>query len=294
MNKIRVVVCFCIIATCIIGCHPVKLSKRHQNTLHRYVWKTKQHLSKTAQLKSLVDHRIGLNPHSVAKDFYPVLDNVSKKLSKIHQKLRAQLINQQVMPRLEIRKIRRTLKSTQQLLTKTNQHILKGTEYILESDVLFEVGSAQLKAAGVVSLNHFALFFKNRILSICQDHMQVKISIAGYADEQGFVNGESNEQRREKNRLLSLHRATSVKHYLSIVLRQLFDDSCQNILFDIQVEGKGETLPPKLSNPLKNDRRRRICTVSSYAIIEQAPQVSPLPKKPRIFTQPSPIAPRRR
>lgn len=287
-KKLSAVTCFCLIATLIVSCHSAKFSTHQKKTLNRYVWKTKQHLSRTAQLKSLVDRRIKMNPHSVAKDFYPVLDNVSKKLSKIHKKLRTQIASNEAMPRYEIRKIKRALHSTRLLLTQTNQHILKGAEQVLESDVLFEVGSSQLKAAGVVSLNQFARYFKNRILPIYKDQMRIKINITGYADEQGFVKGESNKQRQQKNRLLSLNRATSVKRYLSIILEQSFEQSSKVIWFDIQVEGKGEQLPPKLLNPHRNDRRRRICTVSSYAIIQSGEKV-PVIKQPRILTTPSPV-----
>ncbi|OJJ23712.1 hypothetical protein BKI52_05015 [marine bacterium AO1-C] len=291
IRTISAIACFFFMTCWMFGCHSVRLSKSHQNTLNRYVWKTQQNLHKTAQLKSLVDHRIRLNPHSAAKDFYPVLDNVSKKLDKIHQKLRTQLIRREAMPLTEIRKIRRTLKHTQRFLSKTNRHILHGTEQILESDVLFEVGSTQLKAAGVVSLNHFAQFLKNRLDLLSANPMQVKVAIAGYADEQGFVRGETDNQRQEKNRLLSLGRATTVKHYLSTILHHLFEDTSQDIRFDIQVEGKGETLPPKLADPHKNDRRRRICTISCYAVIPTQVPLVKTQNKPRRYTMPAPVKP---
>jgi len=285
------IACFFFMICWMFGCHPARLSKSHQNTLNRYVWKTQQNLHKTAHLKSLVDHRIRLNPHSAAKDFYPVLDNVSKKLDKIHQKLRAQLVRREAMPLTEIRKIRRTLKHTQRFLSQTNQHILHGTEQILESDVLFEIGSTQLKAAGVVSLNQFAKFLKNRLDLLSTNPLQVKVAIAGYADEQGFVRGETDDQRQEKNRLLSLGRATSVKHYLSIILNRMFEHTSQDIHFDIQVEGKGETLPPKLVDPQKNDRRRRICTISCYAVMPANAPVVHRPRKSRRYTMPAPVKP---
>ena len=279
-----------------VSCHPVRLSKAHQNTLTRYVWRTQQNLHKTAQLKSMVDSRIRLNPHSAARNFYPVLDNVSKKLAKIQQKLRSQLISKEAMPLNEMRQIRRELKHTQRFLSQTNQHILNGTEQILESDVLFEVGSAQLKAAGVVSLNQFAQYLNNRIQAIANNPLKVKVTIAGYADEQGFVSGETNAQRQEKNRLLSLGRATTVKHYLSTILHRMFDHNSQEISFDIQAEGKGEALPPKLANPHKNDRRRRICTISCYAVIP--PNAHLIKKtrrsKSRRYTMPSPVAPHKK
>lgn len=290
-KRISVIAHFCIAILLFTSCRSTHFNRYQQKTLDRYVWKTKQHLSKAAQLKSLVDHRIKLNPQSVAKTFYPVLDNVSKKLSKIHNKLRFQLAHSQAMPRYEIRRIKRELYSTHQLLNKTNQHLISGSEHILESDVLFEVGSAQLKAAGVVSLNHFALYFKNKVLPIYHHQMQIKINIAGYADEQGFVKGESEQQRQEKNRLLSLNRATTVKSYLLTVLKQTFNNANKNVLINIEVTGKGEQLPPKLLNPHTNDRRRRICTVSSYAMVNSGASLPIIKQaKPnRRLTSPSPI-----
>jgi outer membrane protein OmpA-like peptidoglycan-associated protein len=292
MQKIiSVTAYFCIAILFFTSCRSTQFNRYHQKTLDKYVSKTKQHLSQTARLKSLVDRRIKLNPQSVAKTFYPVLDNVSKKLSKIHNKLRFQLAHSQAMPRYEIRQIRRTLNSTHQLLHKTNQHLLNGTEHVLESDVLFEVGSAQLKTAGIVSLNHFAQYFKNKVLPIYSNQMQVKVSITGYADEQGFVKGESEQQRQDKNRLLSLNRATAVKSYLLVVLNQAFRNSDKDVNIVIEVIGKGEQLPPKLLNPTRNDRRRRICTVSSYAILASGAQLPIIkPTKPRrILTTPSPV-----
>ena len=288
-----VITCFFFLICWMPGCHSVRLSRSRQNTLNRYVWKTQQNLHKTAHLKSLVDNRIRLNPHSAARDFYPVLDNVSKKLDKIHQKLRTQLIRREALPLNEIRKIRRALKHTQRFLSQTNQHILNGTEQILESDVLFEVGSTQLKAAGVVSLNQFAQFLKNRLGVPSTKLMQVNISIAGYADEQGFVNGETDDQRQEKNRLLSLGRATSVKHYLSAILNRMFENTStsQGVWFNIQVEGKGETLPPKLANPHKNDRRRRICTISCYAVVSSQSPLIPSYGRSKRYTMPAPTRP---
>ncbi|WP_299457712.1 OmpA family protein [uncultured Microscilla sp.] len=290
-KKISAVTRFCIAVLLMVSCRSAYFTRYQQKTLDKYVWKTKQHLSKTAQLKLLVDRRIKLNPHSVAKNFYPVLDNVSKKLSKIHHKLRCQIASNQAMPRYEIRKIKRALHSTHQLLNKTNQHILNGTEHVLKSDVLFEVGSAQLRAAGVVSLNQFAQYFKHKVLSVYRAQMQVKLNITGYADEQGFVRGESDQQRKEKNRLLSLNRATAIKQYLSIVLNQKFANADKEVMLDVNAEGKGEQLPPKLRNPQQNDHRRRVCTVSSYTILKTGAQLPIIQRNipKRILTNPSPI-----
>ena len=92
-----------------------------------------------------------------------------------------------------------------QVESVTDANGLQAVKVTFDSGILFETGKADLSAAAKSSLQEFSQVLKNN--SACD------VAIQGYTDNTGWKNSTA-AQSAEKNKALSLDRATSVSSYL--------------------------------------------------------------------------------
>ena len=147
-----------------------------------------------------------------------------------------------------------------------NEIILKNNEIKeLKGDFSFTTGSSKLTESGVKDIknqiseiekeiinwknylnNHNERIFEN-------DSYKLMIVVDGYADKVGSD---------ELNLKLSKERAEAVKNEFLKQIKVL--TKSYNLIFDIQYYGKGEMLPPGVTdNGQQSDVRRRICRIMS-------------------------------
>lgn len=108
------------------------------------------------------------------------------------------------------------------------------------------------------------------------DSIFIYIVIEGYADEQPFksIRLSDVDKRKEKNKELSFARAESARKFVVEYLQKNIPEKSQNKIPDypnfknIKAIGKGEELPPGITEPKTRDARRRICRFSGNIIIQ--------------------------
>lgn len=83
--------------------------------------------------------------------------------------------------------------------------------------------------------------------------MVINLYVAGYADKQGYYFGQPEAQRKRQNLLLSQYRAKNIGAYLQNILK------LPNTKIVLKTEGKGEELPPGMTDGPVNDPSRRVC-----------------------------------
>ena len=138
-------------------------------------------------------------------------------------------------------------------------------------DISFNVGSAVLNQNGEKEISKLVNSIQNDIQSwdsYLKDHnvnifkdsvFRLMIIVNGYADGQGDGNG---EKRKKKNLELSQKRAQAVAdEILEQVNKSEYD---QEIIIDIEFNGRGESYPPNLNDKdiKRNSPERRISRIS--------------------------------
>ena len=113
-----------------------------------------------------------------------------------------------------------------QVESVTDANGLQAVKVTFDSGILFQTGKADLSATAKTSLQQFSQVLKNN--TACD------VAIQGYTDNTGWKNSTA-AQSAEKNKALSLDRATSVSTYL-----QALGVSAAQIK---SVEGLGEANP---------------------------------------------------
>jgi outer membrane protein OmpA-like peptidoglycan-associated protein len=135
----------------------------------------------------------------------------------------------------------------------------------LQGDFSFKSGSYKLTEKGITDIEKFVQSIENDISNwkkyvnnynqqiFSNDKFKLIVVIDGYADRQG---------PDEANLILSENRAEEVRNEFTKKLNMITKKN--KILFDIKYYGKGETLPPGITdNGMETDSRRRICRIMS-------------------------------
>ena len=135
-----------------------------------------------------------------------------------------------------------------QVESVTDANGLQAVKVTFDSGILFATGSSTLAASAKTSLQQFAQVLKNN--SACD------VAIQGYTDNAGWRNSTA-AQSVEKNKALSLDRATSVSSYL-----QGLGVSASQIK---SVEGLGEANPVADNSTDAGKAQNRRVEVYMYA-----------------------------
>ena len=135
-----------------------------------------------------------------------------------------------------------------QVESVTDANGLQAVKVTFDSGILFQTGKADLSAAAKTSLQQFSQVLKNN--TACD------VAIQGYTDNTGWKNSTA-AQSAEKNKALSLDRATSVSSYL-----QALGVSASQIK---SVEGLGEANPVADNSTAAGKEQNRRVEVYMYA-----------------------------
>ena len=140
-----------------------------------------------------------------------------------------------------------------QVESVTDANGLQGVKVTFDSGILFQTGKADLSATAKSSLQQFSQVLKNN--TACD------VAIQGYTDNTGWKNSTA-AQSAEKNKALSLDRATSVSSYL-----QALGVSAAQIK---SVEGLGEANPVADNSTAAGKEQNRRVEVYMYASQEMS------------------------
>ena len=135
-----------------------------------------------------------------------------------------------------------------QVESVTDANGLQAVKVTFDSGILFQTGKADLSATAKTSLQQFSQVLKNN--TACD------VAIQGYTDNTGWKNSTA-AQSAEKNKALSLDRATSVSSYL-----QALGVSAAQIK---SVEGLGEANPVADNSTAAGKAQNRRVEVYMYA-----------------------------
>ena len=135
-----------------------------------------------------------------------------------------------------------------QVESVTDANGLQAVKVTFDSGILFQTGKADLSATAKTSLQQFSQVLKNN--TACD------VAIQGYTDNTGWKNCTA-AQSAEKNKALSLDRATSVSSYL-----QALGVSAAQIK---SVEGLGEANPVADNSTAAGKEQNRRVEVYMYA-----------------------------
>ena len=135
-----------------------------------------------------------------------------------------------------------------QVESVTDKNGLQAVKVTFDSGILFQTGKADLSATAKSSLQQFSQVLKNN--TACD------VAIQGYTDNTGWKNSTA-AQSAEKNKALSLDRATSVSSYL-----QALGVSAAQIK---SVEGLGEANPVADNSTAAGKAQNRRVEVYMYA-----------------------------
>ena len=135
-----------------------------------------------------------------------------------------------------------------QVESVTDANGLQAVKVTFDSGILFQTGKADLSATAKSSLQQFSQVLKNN--TACD------VAIQGYTDNTGWKNSTAT-QSAEKNKALSLDRATSVSSYL-----QALGVSAAQIK---SVEGLGEANPVADNSTAAGKEQNRRVEVYMYA-----------------------------
>ena len=135
-----------------------------------------------------------------------------------------------------------------QVESVTDANGLQAVKVTFDSGILFQTGKADLSATAKSSLQQFSQVLKNN--TACD------VAIQGYTDNTGWKNSTA-AQSAEKNKALSLDRATSVSSYL-----QALGVSAAQIK---SVEGLGEANPVADNSTAAGKEQNRRVEVYMYA-----------------------------
>ena len=135
-----------------------------------------------------------------------------------------------------------------QVESVTDANGLQAVKVTFDSGILFQTGKADLSATAKTSLQQFSQVLKNN--TACD------VAIQGYTDNTGWKNSTA-AQSAEKNKALSLDRATSVSTYL-----QALGVSAAQIK---SVEGLGEANPVADNSTAAGKEQNRRVEVYMYA-----------------------------
>ncbi len=135
-----------------------------------------------------------------------------------------------------------------QVESVTDANGLQAVKVTFDSGILFQTGKADLSAAAKTSLQQFSQVLKN--------NTSCDVAIQGYTDNTGWKNSTA-AQSAEKNKALSLDRATSVSSYL-----QALGVSASQIK---SVEGLGEANPVADNSTAAGKEQNRRVEVYMYA-----------------------------
>ena len=135
-----------------------------------------------------------------------------------------------------------------QVETTKDANGLEAVKVTFDSGILFQTGKADLSATAKTSLQQFSQVLKNN--TACD------VAIQGYTDNTGWKNSTA-AQSAEKNKALSLDRATSVSSYL-----QALGVSAAQIK---SVEGLGEANPVADNSTAAGKEQNRRVEVYMYA-----------------------------
>ena len=135
-----------------------------------------------------------------------------------------------------------------QVESVTDANGLQAVKVTFDSGILFQTGKADLSATAKTSLQQFSQVLKNN--TACD------VAIQGYTDNTGWKNSTA-AQSAEKNKALSLDRATSVSSFL-----QALGVSAAQIK---SVEGLGEANPVADNSTAAGKEQNRRVEVYMYA-----------------------------
>ena len=135
-----------------------------------------------------------------------------------------------------------------QVESVTDANGLQAVKVTFDSGILFQTGKADLSATAKTSLQQFSQVLKNN--TACD------VAIQGYTDNTGWKDSTA-AQSAEKNKALSLDRATSVSSYL-----QALGVSAAHIK---SVEGLGEANPVADNSTAAGKEQNRRVEVYMYA-----------------------------
>ena len=135
-----------------------------------------------------------------------------------------------------------------QVESVTDANGLQAVKVTFDSGIIFQTGKADLSATAKSSLQQFSQVLKNN--TACD------VAIQGYTDNTGWKNSTA-AQSAEKNKALSLDRATSVSSYL-----QALGVSAAQIK---SVEGLGEANPVADNSTAAGKEQNRRVEVYMYA-----------------------------
>jgi outer membrane protein OmpA-like peptidoglycan-associated protein len=135
----------------------------------------------------------------------------------------------------------------------------------LQGDFSFKTGSFKLTDQGIKDIEKFIQSIENDILIwkkyvnnynqqlFSNEKFKLMVVIDGYADKQGSD---------AANLVLSENRAEEVRN--EFIKRLSILSKKHKVVFDVKYFGKGETLPPGITdNGMETDSRRRICRIMS-------------------------------
>ena len=135
-----------------------------------------------------------------------------------------------------------------QVESVTDANGLQAVKVTFDSGILFQTGKADLSATAKSSLQQFSQVLKNN--TACD------VAIQGYTDNTGWKNSTA-AQSAEKNKALSLDRATSVSTYLQAL--------CVSAAQIKSVEGLGEANPVADNSTAAGKEQNRRVEVYMYA-----------------------------
>jgi len=133
----------------------------------------------------------------------------------------------------------------------------------LKSDLLFQTGKSDISGAGVFEIQNLIKNIENEIVEwktykdeksnkiFSNDIFKITIQINGYADKQGD---------EASNKKLSVERAKEVRDVFVKELKKI--TTKYNLRYSVNFDGKGEELPPNVSDNSKaDDPKRRVCVI---------------------------------
>jgi len=219
-------------------------------------------------VKADIKNKIIENPFSPSKSLLPSLEKTEEKVGKIQSEL-SELSNRNNNDAFEItqklhNEMINILAPDVFAIDKVNKSIL---DKILQSDISFETGKHDLKEKGKSELNNMVNEIEELILGWNHfDNYKYKdkqkvitVIIVGYADLQG---SSTIHTRRSHNLKLSENRAYSIEEHLKSKFAYLIGK--YNIVVDIKSEGRGEELPPNVTDTVSiKNPQRRVCLISS-------------------------------
>lgn len=211
------------------------------------------------QIKLKINNIRDENPKSALERLLVPIDKIERRIEKEESLLKAFAgkadeddLNQ-MLGRLDL--LRQQLKKAQKSYTYA-----RNLDIQFEAGALFASGKYDLSAKGKELMQVVIKDTKRSIEKYQKrfpgEEVTVAINVEGYADKQPFYANQPEEERKSQNLEISQQRAESVGQFISQGIKPFSDKVEENFI------GKGETLPPGVSEGPSKDPKRRICHLS--------------------------------